>query len=100
MPVNGLMMEIPGNSFRLLCAGFRWNLYKLNKQISQIIIFECSFRAITNLHPFSCVSNKNNMCTIYLKNLEWLSIVSDVHTSVLLISVEKENISFFSPFYR
>jgi hypothetical protein len=32
IPVNGLIIETPGNSLRLLCDGFRWNLYKLDNQ--------------------------------------------------------------------
>lgn len=38
MPVNGFIIDTPGNSLRLLCDGFRWNLYKLNKIKTKFIV--------------------------------------------------------------
>ena len=59
MPVNGLIMETPGNSFRLLCAGFRWNLYKLNRKNNA---FECSFRS--TIHSFVLVTKTT--CVLFI----------------------------------
>jgi hypothetical protein len=53
IPVNGFMIDTPGNSLRLLCDGFRWNLYRLKSNHFSFNDINFIFRFTTFFHLFN-----------------------------------------------